>query len=369
MSDSGVDAGSDTDSFGEMSVGSSVGSQDGDDHHIQVHPPQVEHHHEDNQGDQQEQIQEDELTASNEARLESAASGSSSGACQSNVPTSSSSSSQEHQVHHQQDHLVAAGPSKESLEFSWTNMPDIVLSSPNSRMFHDWRPPDHQQHDLTLKMKSSRKSCFKSPLYHEILAEKKLRTAATTGDLDQVKELLDDGVDPSCSDNKHRTALHFAACTGNVSIARLLLERGADPNLQDVVGNTPLHLAACTNKTEMVTLLLKYGTDVTVLDKSGRSPLHLAEAKLKILQAPSRNTGHSSSSSSSSGVSNLKMQVLQVIEMIQVYLQRSGKLAAVDVLTNFSSRIHQHQTKEEVDHDVHELLSSLSHLSIQNNSS
>jgi hypothetical protein len=183
-----------------------------------------------------------------------------------------------------------------------------------------------------------------------------------SGDIETVRRLLDDGIEPSSSDNKHRTGLHFAACSGNVQIARLLLERGADPNLQDVVGNTPLHLSACTNNTEMVTLLLKYGTDVTVLDKSGRSPLQLAEAKLKILQNPKDIP--STSSSSSSSITGLKSQVLQVIEMIQVYLQRSGKQDTYGVLSNFSNRIHQHQTKEEVDIDVHDLLASLSHLSI-----
>lgn len=123
------------------------------------------------------------------------------------------------------------------------------------------------------------------------------------------------------------------------------------------MGNTPLHLAACTNHTEMVTLLLKYGTDVTTLDKSGRSPLQLAKSKLKLLQ-----------SGEGKEVSGLKVQVLQVIEMMQVYLQRSGKQAAVDLLSSFTSRLHLHQTKAEVDIDVQDLLSNLSHLSIKSNS-
>lgn len=109
----------------------------------------------------------------------------------------------------------------------------------------------------------------------------------------------------------------------------------------------------------MVTLLLKYGTDVTTLDKSGRSPLQLAESKLKILQQA--NDGKE--------VAGLKVQVLQVIEMMQIYLQRSGKQAAVDLLSSFTSRLHLHQTREEVDCDVQDLLSNLSHLSIRPNAS
>ena len=106
----------------------------------------------------------------------------------------------------------------------------------------------------------------------------------------------------------------------------------------------------------MVTLLLKYGTDVTAVDKSGRSPLQLAQSKLKVLQA-----------SDGQEVSGLKLQVLQVIEMMQVYLQRSGKHAAVDMLSSFTSRLHLHQTKEEVDVDVQDLLSNLSHLNLRPN--
>ena len=103
----------------------------------------------------------------------------------------------------------------------------------------------------------------------------------------------------------------------------------------------------------MVSLLLTYQTDVTALDKRGRSPIQLAEAKLKLLQ-----------SSDSSEVSRVKVQVLQVIEMISIYLQKSGKQEAVDLLTSFTSRLHLHQTKEEVDSDVQDLLSNLSHLSL-----
>ena len=345
MSDSGVDAGSDTDSLGEMSVGSSAGSQDGNDHHVQIHPPQVHVQ----QPEEEDPIQELELPDPNDNIVDGPA--------------------HNHHDNPINDLNEQSRASSSHLDFSWSNMPDIVLSSPSPHIFQDWRPPD-EQHDFSPKMRTIRKSSFKPALLdyasHEFLSEKKLRSASMSGDVDLVRRLLDDGVEPSCSDNKHRTALHFAACCGNVQIARLLLERGADPNLQDVVGNTPLHLSACTNNTEMVTLLLKYGTDVTVLDKSGRTPLHLAEAKLKILQNP-RDIPSTSTSPPTTNINGLKVQVLQVIEMIQVYLQRSGKHDTFGVLSNFSSRIHQHQTKEEVDLDVHDLLSSLSHLSLQNN--
>lgn len=55
---------------------------------------------------------------------------------------------------------------------------------------------------------------------------------------------------------------------------------------------------------------------------------------------------------------------MQVVEMMQTYLQRSGKVAEAAVLSNFTHRLHLHQTKEEMDNDVQELLNSLDHLSL-----
>ena len=230
----------------------------------------------------------------------------------------------------------------------------------NSESHHPVNQYYEHQHDYCGKMRSKKKlwssrSNHMNTFGSEFL-NKKLRTAANLGDVALVKHLLDQGAEACSCDARSRTSLHFAACKGEISIAQLLLENGADPNLQDVLGNTPLHLAACTNNTSMVTLLLKYGTDVTVLDKSGRTPLHLAESKLKILQTPGID--------SPSSPTNLKMQVLQVIEMIQIYLQRSGKHAAASALGKFTDRLQSHQTKQEVDMDVQDLLASLNHMSL-----
>lgn len=62
-------------------------------------------------------------------------------------------------------------------------------------------------------------------------------------------ELLDNGVDPCCHDEKRRTALHFASCQGHELIVKVLLDKGADVNQKDILGNTPLHLGRSHNLT------------------------------------------------------------------------------------------------------------------------
>ena len=218
--------------------------------------------------------------------------------------------------------------------------------------FRDYRPSE-----FVGKLKRRRSACnckYQSiPKLKHIIGERKLRASANANAIENVRNLLDLAVNPCASDGRQRTALHFAAAGGHTEVARLLIERGADPNQRDSVGNTPLHLAACTTHIEMVTLLLKAGTDINALDYSGRSPFHLAQSKLKLLQM---NKEYSSA--------QLKTEVVNVLEMMQVYLQRSGR-GGGELINTFSNRLHHHQTREEVDIDVKDLLSSLSHLSLQ----
>ncbi|KAH9365423.1 hypothetical protein HPB48_003213 [Haemaphysalis longicornis] len=112
-------------------------------------------------------------------------------------------------------------------------------------------------------------------------------------------------------------------------------------------------VTVCTSHTEVITQLLKAGTDVNSLDNSGRTPLHLAQSKLRLLKVDMSKSSE-----------NVKQEVIKVIEMLQVYLQRSGKPAESDLLGAFSTRLRLHQTRQEVDNDVQDLLSSLAHLSL-----
>ncbi|XP_068606273.1 ankyrin repeat domain-containing protein 54 [Brachionichthys hirsutus] len=191
------------------------------------------------------------------------------------------------------------------------------------------------------------------PIAKDVHAVKRLREAANGSDIDTVRQLLQDDIDPCAADDKGRTALHFSSCNGNESIVQLLLSHGADPNQRDSLGNTPLHLAACTNHVPVITTLLRGGARVDALDRAGRTPLHLARSKLNILQE-----------GDSRSLETLRGEVTQIIQMLREYLNLMGQSEARDRLEHISTQLQHTRTKEQVD-VVTDLLASFTSLSLQ----
>lgn len=67
------------------------------------------------------------------------------------------------------------------------------------------------------------------------------------------------------------TPLGLAATHGDIEIAKLLLDKGADPNHVDGDGYLPLELAKTV---EMGELLIRYGANMNALDAAGNTALH-----------------------------------------------------------------------------------------------
>ena len=69
-----------------------------------------------------------------------------------------------------------------------------------------------------------------------------LHAAAASGNLERVKELLDENTDANTKNKKGRTALHAAVAGGHDAVVKLLLDHGADADVKDAEGKTPLEL-------------------------------------------------------------------------------------------------------------------------------
>eukprot|EP01043_Picozoa_sp_COSAG02_P049430 COSAG02_NODE_4963_length_4776_cov_2.041052_3_plen_235_part_00 len=97
--------------------------------------------------------------------------------------------------------------------------------------------------------------------------------AAKSGDIDELRSMLDAGLRPDAPDQAtpvpaiatapgRRNALHFAVIYGNLEMVRMLLDAGASVNAPDRSGWQPLHFAALNGrptKLEITKLLLDAG--------------------------------------------------------------------------------------------------------------
>ncbi|EQC30461.1 TKL protein kinase, variant 1 [Saprolegnia diclina VS20] len=73
------------------------------------------------------------------------------------------------------------------------------------------------------------------------------------------------------------TPLNWAASEGQLEVVRFLLEKGAAIDVKTMLGRTPLHWAASEGHLEIVRLLLTKGAAIDVKTKKGETPLMLAE--------------------------------------------------------------------------------------------
>jgi len=110
--------------------------------------------------------------------------------------------------------------------------------------------------------------------------DKELLNACKDGDLEKVKQLLEEGADVNVKDEKGRTALMFASWYGHKKVVKQLLEKGADVNAREYKdGETALMWAAAKGDKKVVKLLLESGADVNAKNKGGWTALMICFSK------------------------------------------------------------------------------------------
>ena len=109
-------------------------------------------------------------------------------------------------------------------------------------------------------------------------AEAPVAEAARDGDLELLRDLIEQGGDVNAALGDGMTALHWAAERGDAAMASLLLRAGAHVHAGTRIGAfTPLHVAARAGSTAVVALLLEAGADPEARSTtSGVTALHLA---------------------------------------------------------------------------------------------
>jgi hypothetical protein len=121
-----------------------------------------------------------------------------------------------------------------------------------------------------------------------IAPEEPLLAAVLREDVEEVKGLLATGAEVNVLDKEYNmTPLAQAASQGNLELIRILLNAGADVNGRNREGLTPLMQASTQADVEVVQSLLDAGAKIDLRDDDGQSALHHAadEADAEVLKA------------------------------------------------------------------------------------
>ena len=101
--------------------------------------------------------------------------------------------------------------------------------------------------------------------------------AASSGDLNQVIRLVEDGVDVNRSVIEGKTALMEACLNEHINVVEYLIANGAWLNKTDNKTQTALWKMASNGQEKMLSLLIHAGADINKPDKTNNwTPLHAA---------------------------------------------------------------------------------------------
>lgn len=153
------------------------------------------------------------------------------------------------------------------------------------------------QTTLARKIREGDIEIIKSSLASSIEKDKLLLTAASSGQLEVVKFLLESRANVEIRSMHKDTPLLNATWSGHTAIMKTLLQYRANVNTANAIGTTPLHAAATAGPLSSVKLLLELGAKLDVIDRDGDSPINYASLGnkpdiIKFLHQYKKQTGY-----------------------------------------------------------------------------
>ncbi|KAM5471326.1 hypothetical protein MauCBS54593_003666 [Microsporum audouinii] len=135
---------------------------------------------------------------------------------------------------------------------------------------HQW--PSWQKDEVESKAQDILNEATRTVAFHK---------AVEDGEIDVVKEWIEDGIDPNTRGGKHSSALHIAVSYGHIEIVSLLLaQKKIKVDMSDAEGRTPLWLASSDGHLEIAKMLLSTGrVDIRRKTITGRNLLWFAASE------------------------------------------------------------------------------------------
>ena len=105
-------------------------------------------------------------------------------------------------------------------------------------------------------------------------ADSILFSAASAGNLEIIKALVENGAEMDATNSEARTALQVASANGNMAVVAYLLETGANIHHVNEIGSTSIHMASHHGFAEIVQLLIDNRADLECRTLRGWAPIH-----------------------------------------------------------------------------------------------
>jgi len=141
---------------------------------------------------------------------------------------------------------------------------------------------EEEQKRMEAKLKEEKENKDKQ-MKHKAMREEpwyQVHTLCSKGTLDELKNAVEtQGVDITLRNPNGGSTLLQAATYGNIEIMRYLVDSGIDINGSSNGGNTALHAAACMGFQEAAKLLLERGADRNAVNREGKTAAQSAKSE------------------------------------------------------------------------------------------